>query len=634
MTTQSLIGRLENVKPCGEGFTAKCPAHGDEHNSLSVSTGSDGRILLNCHAGCRTEDIVAALGLEMKDLFTRDAAPKRPNKAEYLYTDANGELVAKKIRGVDEKGKKSFYWKNLDANGNWVKGKGPAQALLYNIGAMQDDMLFLVEGEKDVDTLKRLGPSAVSLPDGCSSRWHPDYDALFKGKTVYIIPDNDRPGRDYATRLASKLYDLADSVTVLDLATVWSGIPDKADITDYCEEFGPETTVETIAKMCRESKPWTPEDSATERFSAKAASQFGEDNTSFLWHPYVPIGDYTVLMAEGGTGKTLFCCGLAAAVSRGEKLPGDESCKAPEPGNVLIISAEDRGELLKKRLAACGADLSKVYIIDCMASVGLNFGDEGEVFCSTVQRYKPKLIIIDPWHAFLGASTNINMVNAVRPVLQRLANIAKTCESGLILISHVNKRSQSENANNAATGSTDLINAARSALKIIYSNEVGKENVRIVVHTKSNYAKLGDSVEYRITSDSGIRWNGLSGINRSVIEEAAKYRKTPEEVLRSREKTEAVNDELIEAIRGCAELGKSIGFTYEEFRQEYGDAIFGDSNQYKRSLERVSPVLEREGITLTFKHIKRDGKSQNGFSITKKLVEMKNEQDPWTAEIE
>ncbi len=46
----------------GDGFAAQCPAHDDSDPSLGVSEGDDNKVLLICRAGCRTEDVVAALG--------------------------------------------------------------------------------------------------------------------------------------------------------------------------------------------------------------------------------------------------------------------------------------------------------------------------------------------------------------------------------------------------------------------------------------------------------------------------------------------------------------------------------------------------------------------------------------------
>jgi hypothetical protein len=71
MPVELVLDRLEGVKPRGENYQALCPAHDDHDPSLSVVDGEDGRALVKCFVGCKTEDVVAALGLEMKDLFER-----------------------------------------------------------------------------------------------------------------------------------------------------------------------------------------------------------------------------------------------------------------------------------------------------------------------------------------------------------------------------------------------------------------------------------------------------------------------------------------------------------------------------------------------------------------------------------
>ena len=52
-----------------------CPAHDDQTPSLSVREGEDG-VLIKCHTGCKTEDVVKALGLTMADLFDRPFGPE------------------------------------------------------------------------------------------------------------------------------------------------------------------------------------------------------------------------------------------------------------------------------------------------------------------------------------------------------------------------------------------------------------------------------------------------------------------------------------------------------------------------------------------------------------------------------
>lgn len=65
---QDLLNVLQDVTPTANGFQARCPAHDDQKASLSL-TEKDQKILLKCHAGCATEEIVAQLGLTMQDLF-------------------------------------------------------------------------------------------------------------------------------------------------------------------------------------------------------------------------------------------------------------------------------------------------------------------------------------------------------------------------------------------------------------------------------------------------------------------------------------------------------------------------------------------------------------------------------------
>ena len=68
MTAEALAHRLEGRRS-GTGWFARCPAHDDRRPSLSLDNGTDGRTIVFCHAGCSVENIVAAMGLSMVDLF-------------------------------------------------------------------------------------------------------------------------------------------------------------------------------------------------------------------------------------------------------------------------------------------------------------------------------------------------------------------------------------------------------------------------------------------------------------------------------------------------------------------------------------------------------------------------------------
>ena len=121
MNLSEFLSRLKGVtKGSGNQYYAKCPAHEDQHASLSVSEGDDGRILLKCHVGCTPQEIVSELGLTINDLFSDDKtapASKPEIVARYNYTDIDGNLLNQKTRFSD----KSFSWSHKE-NGKWTRG--------------------------------------------------------------------------------------------------------------------------------------------------------------------------------------------------------------------------------------------------------------------------------------------------------------------------------------------------------------------------------------------------------------------------------------------------------------------------------------------------------------------------------
>ena len=599
MDVHDILRRLQGVKGGGGQWSARCPAHDDKRQSLSISQGKDGQVLLKCHAGCTVESITSALGIEVKDLFQHQE--QRPHVVA-TYTYPTG---AQKLRYSD----KHFSWRHPDGKGGWEYNRKGVPHSLYVAGDLSG-VVCACEGEKDADNLHKLGYDAVSGEDGAGpGKWRKEYTEQLKGRPVVIFQDNDQVGKEYAQETAVALSKVCPLVKVLDLARIWSSIPEHGDVSDLIAQFGPEKAVEMITALIDQTPQWTPAPDTKGR-KAKAASSFGEDNTSFLWFPYLPIGDYTVMMADGGTGKTVLCCGIAAAVSRGKHLPGEEF--DGEGQNVLMISAEDSGEILKKRLSLSGADLNRVFILDRSDSLGMSFSDGYEEFADTVKAYKPALVIIDPWHNYLGDRVDMNRANAIRPVFQKLSNLAKVCDCAMILVSHVNKRAQGENANYAATGSNDLTNAARSAVRVIFDEM--DEDCRIMVHTKTNYVAYGQSVKYRIV-DGGVKWEGFSDVTRQTLEAAARRKSTPWEVMQKTEERENANNALVEALESAANQFQPTRFSYEEFKREHGDLIFGGL-QPKRALDAVRDRLTEDGFFLkTGIQVKKNGDKGNGFMV-------------------
>jgi 5S rRNA maturation endonuclease (ribonuclease M5) len=196
----------------GAGQDWQCPAHDDRQASLSMKEGRDGKVILKCHADCRTEDVIAALGLGWADLFPGDHKVKAEIVATYPYTDAAGELLYEAVRYFP----KAFKRRRPDGRGGWVwslsddKGKAAVRKVLYRLPkvletARAGGTVYVVEGEKDVHALEREGMTATTVLGGAEAPWLSSYTKALHGADVIVVADHDEAGHRFGRRVATQL---------------------------------------------------------------------------------------------------------------------------------------------------------------------------------------------------------------------------------------------------------------------------------------------------------------------------------------------------------------------------------------------------------------------------------------------
>lgn len=243
---ESNLQHFKISKRYGDKAQCKCPAHDDKQASLTISKGRKCTVFY-CHAGCRVDDILTAAGIAKKDTYY-DSEPyktkwrdfvegreKRKIEAVYNYVSLNGSYAFTKIR---LEGKKIIY--GMLKNDRFTPGLGhdkPRKAYKAIYGSVQalnkaiseGKPIFIPEGEKDCNTLTKQGYTAFTY--GGSNDWQADFAALVKGAEVYILADNDDPGRRVAETILNDVQAFAKSAKII------VPMPDtpKADITDYFE---------------------------------------------------------------------------------------------------------------------------------------------------------------------------------------------------------------------------------------------------------------------------------------------------------------------------------------------------------------------------------------------------------------
>jgi hypothetical protein len=109
MTTDGMLRLLSAVRSRGaDRWIARCPAHEDRSPSLTIRRTAD-RWLIRCWAGCPAEEIVAAIGLSLADLYhlryrRRDPLANRRRRAsEGLESWRRLEIrrLVEELRGRD-----------------------------------------------------------------------------------------------------------------------------------------------------------------------------------------------------------------------------------------------------------------------------------------------------------------------------------------------------------------------------------------------------------------------------------------------------------------------------------------------------------------------------------------------------
>jgi len=224
---EDILELLENVKRTGQEdqFQATCPAHNDSTPSLSVKLQND-KILLDCKAGCSTESVVEALGLDMSDLsFNGHKNVKQKQSAKivetYDYRDKHGELLFQVCR----KSNKDFLFRRK-VGGDWewsLKNEDDEYAVdpvLYHLPEVvkakdQGDRILVVEGEKDADNLRERKLVATCNPMGAGA-WKDLHTNQLEGAKVVIIPDTDKEGIEHAHEVANHLSPVAASLKLIE----------------------------------------------------------------------------------------------------------------------------------------------------------------------------------------------------------------------------------------------------------------------------------------------------------------------------------------------------------------------------------------------------------------------------------
>jgi hypothetical protein len=502
-----LLGSLQRVKQVGDGeWTASCPAaghgqgRGDVHPSLSINRGNgNGKgPLLYCHAGCDSDSILSGVGMKWPELLPPKESTRRKLVsaatsrivATYDYMDDAGTLLYQAVR-YDPK---DFKQRRPDPDhpGKWIWNLKGVPRVLYRfsevISAIREDQtVFVVEGEKDVDNLRKIGITATCNVGG-AGKWKPEYSDVLRGVNVIVIPDNDKPGRDHASQVYDALYRIAKEVKIVPL-------PGKGkDVSDWIAAGGTRSELEDL--VVNVTSPVV--DEPVPLFT-RSAADIEPRKIEWLWGGRLPLGKLTSIAGDPGLAKTTITLSIAAVVSSGGRWPAGGGRAAP--GEVLIASYEDdHADTTIPRLMAMGADLSRIRFLEGVPDDDGRRGFDVNRDADRLERHLEqfpgtKMIVIDPISAAMPG-TDSHKNSEVRAALHPLADLAQRRGVCILTVTHLNKGSGS--ALHRVTGSIAFTAAARVAYIVAKDDKDTTGERRLFLPIKNNVGDDRTGLSYTV----------------------------------------------------------------------------------------------------------------------------------------
>ena len=208
-------------------------------------------------------------------------------------------------------------------------------------------------------------------------------------------------------------------------------------------------------------------------------------DTHWLWKPLIPLGKVTILEGDGGDGKTTLILTVAAGLSRGELPPTLRDGKLipsdpVEPATTFYLTNEDEiSDSSLRRFLRAGGDASRfAYSAESEHHVTLTEKELRQIIMETGAR----LVIIDPFQAFLPEGVSLGNITRMRAVFTMLSNVARSTGAAIVLVGHLNK-SRGGKEIHRGFGSADIAAAVRSILLV----ERDRNRNRIVRAIKSNF---------------------------------------------------------------------------------------------------------------------------------------------------
>lgn len=464
------------LRRVGNEWKCLCPLHTEQTPSFTVDAKKDlfychgcgvGGSVIDLHAKLRTMSIGEAMrdlspygdnngdgtrgsrekqepassqdGEKPKSAGTQDRNPASVEIAAYDYQDATGRVRFQVVRFEP----KTFKQCHIDQSGARVWNMDGVERLPYRLPevlAADTEEVWIVEGEKDVETLRQIKGTVATCNPGGAGKWLPAFSQHLRGKSVFIVPDRDDSGAKHAANVLASLAGLVKWVKWIELPPEHKGraVKDISDLRAACDSLDDfAATLELLKAKARLIERGIDSDAYT---MAELEAQYIAEKTVFgdvsldlnRWLPALCLralgpGDLMGLIAGTGQCKTACIQNILA-------------CNAELPG--ILFELELSGPQMFERSAAVatGYDAWRIsqyydkgeridwwtsgkfnHLLTCTATLSMLEIDERIGRASAKLGCIPRVFVIDYAQLVRGSGSRYERMSATCEEAKRLA---------------------------------------------------------------------------------------------------------------------------------------------------------------------------------------------------------------------
>lgn len=446
------------------------------------------------------------------------------------YRSEDGSTFGYVARYDNAEGRKLFcpFFDGYETD--WKAGAEKAPRRLFGLDSLNGNRIFVVEGEKCAAALHSLGLAAVSSFGGSNSAHCTDWAPVARFSEVYLLPDNDEPGRRYAEDVGKILTKLSGCRRIY--LCELPGLSEKGDISDWLQarvsgwdgfapvprNAGDDLLDEFYDEVGANSRIILDGQDALTPVDLTLWYTVAPPPLEFVFDGLVPRGTLIGIVAQGGMGKGWLTQELITSAAIGRELV--QGFKPSGTMRVIWIESEDPSEEIHRRYVKItrAFNISEAEHVSFAQNVRLYAGngfhlvkvESGNVIPTDdyyklqdiVREWKPDLIVIDPLSHFYGGDENDNVVMA--GFMNHIRALAEESRTTVWVNHHVSKNLQDTLSTAMGRGASALRDALRSMFALApltdqEINEFGITDSSLYLrlgHTKTNWTRRTGNVTY------------------------------------------------------------------------------------------------------------------------------------------